>query len=438
MICSFDNRRARQACNLAMAAALLSIPVRALAQDATGSNPSPQAAQAQPGNAPAVGPGILTEPRLLTSAFQYAIDKFGDGGSDRKRGWYPEFSNMITGSGIVSAGPGYRHWMYNDQAFLDASGALSWHLYKMAQVRFEVPDFSNHHFTVGSQAMYADNTQVNYFGIGPDSLESNQSQYQLESTDIVAYGAYRPHEWLSIGGKVGWLTGLTLLPTGGTFKPNLPEAQQVFPTEPGMQSEDQPDFLHTQASIVADTRNYPGHPTKGGLYRGAWTTYHDQSSGIFSFEEYEGEAMQFIPLTSENWILAFNAWALFTHVPNGHEIPFYFLPSLGGQSTLRGYSSFRFHDQNLAMVSVESRWALFTHVDGALFVDAGNVAQRAQDLNFDKTDVGAGLRLHTERNTWGRIDVAHGSEGWNFLFRTSDALRLSRVVRRTLAAPFVP
>jgi len=442
----FDNRHARQARNLALAATLFLIPIRVLAQADTWNNPSPQAAQSQPappqaaqtqpGNAPTVGPGILTEPRLLTSAFEYAIDKFGDG-SGTKKGWYPEVSNMITGSGFVSLGPGYRHW-FNDKTFLDGSAALSWHFYKMAQVRFEARDLAHDHFTVGAQVMFQDNTQVNYFGIGPDSLESDQSQYQLKSTDSVGYAAYKPHDWLTISGEIGWLAGLTLLPTGGTFKPNLPEAQQVFPTDPGMQFEDQPDFLHGEATIMADTRNYPGHPTRGGLYRGTWTTYHDRGAGNFSFGQYEAEGLQFIPLTSENWILALHGWTLFSHIPQGNEIPFYFLPTLGGQSTLRGYSSFRWHDNDLAMVSVESRWALFTHVDGAVFFDAGNVAARWRDLNLDQTDWGVGLRLHTERNTWGRLDVAHGSEGWNVLFRTSDALRLSRVVRRTLSTPFVP
>jgi hypothetical protein len=125
-------------------------------------------------------------------------------------------------------------------------------------------------------------------------------------------------------------------------------------------------------------------------------------------------------------------------VPAGHEIPFYLLPSLGGHNTIRDYADYRFHDRNLAVVNAESRWGIFTHVDATLFFDAGNVAPRAADLNLDKTSWGAGVRLHTDRMTFARIEVAHGAEGWEFVFRTSDPLRLSRLTRRVAAIPFVP
>jgi hypothetical protein len=90
------------------------------------------------------------------------------------------------------------------------------------------------------------------------------------------------------------------------------------------------------------------------------------------------------------------------------------------------------------VLNVESRWALFTHLDGALFVDAGNVGHRAADLDLGKRSWGGGLRLHNQGITFARLDIAHGTEGWGFVVRTSDPLRLSRVSRRVAAIPFVP
>jgi hypothetical protein len=87
---------------------------------------------------------------------------------------------------------------------------------------------------------------------------------------------------------------------------------------------------------------------------------------------------------------------------------------------------------------VESRWALFTHLDIALFADAGNVAGRLSDLNFHKTAYGIGVRAHTGRATFARLDIAHGASGWHFVARTSEPLRLSRLTRRVAALPFVP
>ena len=78
------------------------------------------------------------------------------------------------------------------------------------------------------------------------------------------------------------------------------------------------------------------------------------------------------------------------------------------------------------------------HVDAAVFVDAGNVAPRAAALNLDRRSYGAGLRLHSRRETLARFDVAHGAEGWRFLFRLEEPLRLARLARRTAVVPFVP
>src|SRR5262249_32370572 len=97
-----------------------------------------------------------------------------------------------------------------------------------------------------------------------------------------------------------------------------------------------------------------------------------------------------------------------------------------------------FHDRNLLLAGAESRWALWRHLDAALFFDAGNVARRVSDLNLRKTSVGGGLRVHTQTATIGRLDVAHSTEGWRVFFKLDDPFGLSRLSRRTAAAPFVP
>jgi prolyl oligopeptidase len=55
------------------------------------------------------------------------------------------YHRFTAGAGWVSAGPGYRHYFADNQILLDASAALSWHLYKMGQARFELPTLANDH-----------------------------------------------------------------------------------------------------------------------------------------------------------------------------------------------------------------------------------------------------------------------------------------------------
>jgi hypothetical protein len=136
-------------------------------------------------------------------------------------------------------------------------------------------------------------------------------------------------------------------------------------------------------------------------------------------------------------VIALHGWLAASDAAEGGTVPFYLLPSLGGHNSLRSYPDYRFHDRNMVVVNAEARLAMMSHVDAAVFVDAGNVAPRVGDLNFDKRPVGAGLRLHTRRQTIVRLDVARGDEGWRALIRLTDPLSLSRLARRTAAVPFV-
>jgi len=384
------------------------------------------------------GDGYFKEPGFLADGIQLAVDRIGEG-TGTKEGWYPQLSNNVTGSGLVSIGPGYRKYLFNRQAFADVSGAISWHMYRMAQGRFEFPGLDDGHLTLGTQVTYQDQTQINYFGIGTGAVEDDQSQYRMKYADFMGYATYQPTSSLMFALKGGWMSDPTTFAPGGTFKPTVPETQVAFPNDPGVALSDQPSYLHATGIIANDTRDYPGNPTTGGLYRAAVTWWSDQGTGTFSFREYEAEAMQFWPVGgSRNWVLAARGWVLTSDVGSGHEIPYYLMPSIGGQNTLRGYSNFEFHDRNVALVGAESRWAIFRHLDGALFIDSGNVAHTFSDLNIDKTDWGVGVRLHTERTTFARLDVAHGSEGWHVVFRSTEPFRLTRLLRRFAVAPFVP
>ena len=358
-------------------------------------------------------------------------------GAPPKDGFYPDLGNMITGAGWISVGPGYRRHLFNRHMLVDGSAAISWRGYKMAQARIEWTDLANDHVAVGSQVRWQDLTQVNYFGVGAGSLESNRSEYRLKSTDVVGYTSVRANHWLTINGRLGRLQQPSLSAPTGSFDRGYPDALTMFPQDPGVA---QPvSFNHADVSVAADTRNHPGHPTAGGLYRAAAAAYSDRDLSQFSFRRYEAEAAQFIPVSRDRWVLAVHGWGVFSDTRAGNDVPFYMLPSLGGQDTLRGYYDYRFHDRNLLVVNAESRWTLQRNVDAAVFFDAGNVAARAGDVNLDKTSYGAGLRLHSPTTTVARLDVGRSrQEGWQVLFKVDDVFRLARLSRRTAVIPFVP
>jgi hypothetical protein len=394
--------------------------------------------EAQDRRAPAAPPPerpvFFDEPQAMQAGFDVLERRMPTGGTPRS-GFYVETGQMITGSGWVSAGPGYRQFFANRRIQVDASAALSWRMYKTAQASIEVRDVGVRGLTVGSQAIVQDMMQITYFGAGTETLESDRSEYRLTTSDLVGFAAYQPRPWLTVEGRLG-LVRPNLKAPAGPFSGDYPDARLRFPNDPGMTLGGTPSFTHGGLSIVADTRDEPGYPMEGALYRAAWTRFDDRDFGEFSFDRYELEAARFIPMVARRSVLLLRAWGVLT--PSSQGVPFYLMPSMGGDGTLRGYLNYRFHERNMLVLNAESRWALSKHVDGAVFVEAGDVVPRAGDLGIRRKTFGFGVRLHRQTGTLVRLDLGHGRDGWHFLLRTNDPFRFKRISQRHAQLPFVP
>lgn len=364
---------------------------------------------------------MVAEPSPITRAVLFADRHLGKG--DLTNGIYVDYGNMFPGSGWLSIGPGYKHWYGKDNLFIDASASISVHSYRMAQARIEAPKFLKSRLGLGAQARWQDFGRVDYFDVGPATSVDNRSNYGIESTQLTAFATLRPFRWIDIGGQIGWMNPVTNYHEG-PFLPRLASSTTFVPME---------------VSATIDTRDFPGHPTSGIVLRGVGARYEDRTSGAQSFDKVEGEAAGFLPLGGGRVVLALHGWYVGTEArSSGGTVPFYLQPSLGGLNTMRGYTDFRFHDDHMLVANAEMRLALMTHLDFAVFADAGNVAPRRGQLNLDKRSYGAGFRLHTRRETFAMLDMAKGDEGWRVLFRLKDPLSLGRLNKRATLVPFAP
>jgi hypothetical protein len=343
---------------------------------------------------------------------------------------------MISGAGWIAAGPGYRRHFFDDRARGDVHATVSWRGFLLVKGALEFPLLAEGRLAIGVEALWQDSTQLNYFGIGPDSPDV-RTQYRLQTTNVVTYARYRPQRRLALATRFGWLARPSVSSPAGPFKPDALDTEAAFPNDPAVALAEQPHFLHGDVSIAADTRNFPDHPTHGGLYRASAGAYVAEDSH-FSFRRYEVEGLQTFPMFDRAWVVVLRGWGVFTQASSTREVPFYLMPALGGSSTLRGYSNYRFHDRNLLLAGAESRWAIFSHMDAAVFVDSGTVAAQPADLGLDNTVYGFGVRVHTHTATAARLDVAHNREGWHVFFRSSDPYNLDRLKRWVAAIPFVP
>ncbi|HKY19884.1 MAG TPA: BamA/TamA family outer membrane protein [Vicinamibacterales bacterium] len=382
---------------------------------------------------------VAGEPKPVTFVADF-VGRFlgGDRTGDNTPGFYPAVGRIVSGAGWISIGPGYRQRVLRGRAVIDGSAAISLRAYKQGHARFEFTDLANSRVAVGTQVQWQDLTQVHYFGNGPDSPVDGASEYRMKTTDVVGYGSYRPTRWLTIGASGGRLDGPTLDAATGPLDSDYPDARLMYQADPAFALERQPSFAYGTLSVTADTRDYADHPSRGGLYRAAFTRYSDLDLRAFTFNQYEAEGAQFVPLLYDGVVLAFHGWTTLSDTADGQTVPVYLMPSLGGTSMLRAFPNYRFHDRNFLVVNAEARIALTMHIDTALFVDAGSVAPRVGDLRIANASYGLGLRLHTHKTTTVRLDAGHGREGWRVSFSLNDPFRLSRLTRKTAVVPFAP
>ncbi len=126
----------------------------------------------------------------------------------------------------------------------------------------------------------------------------------------------------------------------------------------------------------------PGTARRGGFYGITGHDYSDRDKA-FGFQQVVYEAIQHVPVLREAWVFSFRARAATTIDKDDQQIPFFMMPYLGGSSSLRGYTSLRFRDRNSLLLQAEWRIMASRFLDSAVFYDAGKVAARPSDLNFD-------------------------------------------------------
>lgn len=374
----------------------------------------------------------IEEPGVLKRTFTWVGDKMSGGSGQAKNGLYAELGGMIPGAGL-SVGPGYRHHLFGDAAVVNASAAFSSRRYSMMQSRIEWPALFSNRLAIGASGKYQDFTQINYFGVGPDSDKSAWTNYRLKNLDIAGSATLRPVYWLSIGGSAGYIRGLDVSRGLSSIHPSTHDLFDDT-TAPGLTV--QPSYEHANVFVQADTRNVPDYPRSGGVYRVGLTAFHDVDGSGQSFRRIDADATQYAPLFGRNRVLSLRGHVALSQTGAGNAVPFYLMPTLGGRTTLRGYDDYRFRDRNAASVGAEYRVPVSRKIDAALFADAGGVAPSARGLWQGRLehDYGVGLRVHTATKSFARVDVAKGREGT----RVSVSLTTSLGGSRSSVIPYIP
>jgi hypothetical protein len=328
-------------------------------------------------------------------------------------GFYPSFDTVYSGGGFT-LGAGY-HQYYRDRTFWNVVGNLSIKGYKHVGVGTSSLGLLQNRLDLSLQGGWRDMTQIEYFGTGTATTPDAVSNFGLEQVYANALLEGRPTRVLRFHAGAGYESY-----DDRTGEGTSPSIEQIHLTAPGLGAA--PTYIHLQGGAGIDWRTSPGYSRTGGFYGATLHAWSD-TDDVYSFEQLDLDAVQHIPILRENWVLSLRARAR-TVLNDDDVVPYYLLPSLGGGSTLRGYSSWRFRDRHSFMTSGEVRW--IPNIDGldmAIFYDGGEVTSRWSDIDFTgwQHNWGIGARFHGPIATPLRIELARGHEAWQLVFSGSAA-----------------
>jgi hypothetical protein len=327
------------------------------------------------------------------------------------------FGQLVPGAGF-SLGPRYRRSFMDNHlhvaAFVDASAKK----FYLAGATASLSGLWNGLGALDSWVTHSDFPQMPYYGAGPESRKTGRSDFRIENTEVGLRPAIHPIKRLSIG-AIGTFTAINVGP--GTASQFISSDRQYGPSvAPGIDR--QTNYLKAGGFVAYDWRDRPGDSTYGGSYRAEYVKFSDQQVGAYSFYRLNLDAKQFIPLFNRKRVIALHAASWLTDTNRNQVVPFYMQPTLGGPDTMRGFSPFRFYDNNAVLVQGEYRWEASSVLGLALFADGGKVFHDWEQWNLHKLEgsFGFGLRIKTGSTVALRIDTGFSHEGVQVWFRVAN------------------
>ena len=333
-------------------------------------------------------------------------------------GFYAGYGYTYKPSGAGFAlGGGFRHDLFDRRARVVFEAGESFRNYHMVRGDFSLPRLARGRLALGVEGVYRHQPQDDYYGPGPDSRSEDRVSFLYKDQEFQGRAIATLRPWLSAGTRFAHLAPKIRSGTDDRF----PSIEQVFDDAAAPGLNEQPAFLYGEGFAEVDYRDETGHTRAGGHYSLTVRSYSDRDFDRYSFRSVDLVLRQYIPIFDRKRVFALQLAVAGTDANDGHQVPFYMQPTLGGGQTLRTSRDYRFRDTHAMWMNAEYRWEAFSALDMALFTDWGKVAPKFSDLDFSNLEhaYGIGFRVIAARTVIFRLDLATGSEGMRTVVKYS-------------------
>jgi hypothetical protein len=279
-------------------------------------------------------------------------------------------------------------------------------------LRLEYRDFPGYPWrtTLEVQALARKNIFYRFYGLGPDTMKSDQSSYVRELGLLSVRGGINmaPHFNLGLRAGVRWDK-----PLRGTVQ-GLPSTQDRYPGAPGL---DGAALATGELSVRFDNRLYGDYDVRGVASEAHFARDFGFDGGV-SVWRLTWHTRVLVPEAS--WVNG-AAHLYWTDESGGENVPFYYQSAIGGDTLFRGFTDDRFIDHGAWVAEAEQRFKIFTtdwfhvHADWRIdpFVGVGQVYPYFGKIVSHVRPVGGiGLRAFVHPTILGRVDLAYSSDGF--------------------------
>jgi hypothetical protein len=248
-----------------------------------------------------------------------------------------------------------------------------------------------------------------YFGVGPDTLQSQISRYgegylgAEAATDFPLWRTSRIETSLGVH-------SVNFHPGHYDEDPSIERevATGAYPLPDGFTE----GYTAQTSRVYLALDNRLPNPAPGSGFR--FEVEAEQGTDIrrspsASWLKYSATAGGFLDLNGRNRVLSLSLATLFVDSLNHRPIPFTELVTLGGYGPMRGFYPGRLRDRSAAVLTAKYRWPIWVWLDGSLQAATGNVfGEHLEQLETSRFRFSAAIGVESVGSRDGSFELLAG------------------------------